>query len=114
MSVNTMKITLSFITRLLVKLYFLILPNTNIWLHIDYNRGNLLVRAIPSLTCIVQRFPRSAILLSTCTHIVRINTPKIGKILKAEINLLVLKLTYFGQFAANFWKLGLRIYVRVF
>ena len=30
MSVNTMKITRSFIMRLLVKLYFLILPNTNI------------------------------------------------------------------------------------
>ena len=49
-----------------------------------------------------------------CTCIVKINTPKIGKILKVEINLSVLKLMYLGQFVSDLSKLSLKIYVRSF
>ena len=44
----------------------------------------------------------------------KINTPKIGKILKVEINLSVLKLMYLSQFALDLSKHGLKIYVRMF
>ena len=46
-----------------------------------------------------------------CTRIVKINTPKIGKILKVAINLSVLKLTYLGQFVSDLSKLGLKFLV---
>ena len=43
-----------------------------------------------------------------------INTLKIGKILKVELNLSVLKFMYLGSFASDLSKLGLKMYVRVF
>ena len=50
---------------------------------------------------------------SLYTHC-EINTPKINKILKVEINLSVLKFMYLGQIALDLSKLGLKTYVRVF
>ena len=44
-----------------------------------------------------------------CTCMVKIITLRIGKILKVEINLSVLKLTYFGQFVSDLSKFGLKI-----
>ena len=48
------------------------------------------------------------------TRIEKINTLKIGTILKVEINLSVLKLMYLSQFESDLSKLGLKIEVRVF
>ena len=61
------------------------------------------------LTSILQIFLHSGILFNgTC--IVKIyNTPNIGKILKVEIKLSVLKFMYLGQFASDLSKLGLKI-----
>ena len=44
----------------------------------------------------------------------KINTPKIGEILKVEINLSLLKLIYLGQFVSDLRKLGPAILLRVF
>ena len=49
-----------------------------------------------------------------CACIVKINTRKIGKILKVESNLSLLKLMYLSYFVSDLSKLGLKIYVRVF
>ena len=43
----------------------------------------------------------------------KINTLKIGKILKAEINLSVLKFMYLGQFTLDLSKCGLKMHVGV-
>ena len=49
-----------------------------------------------------------------CTNIVKINTTKIGKTLKVEINLSVLKFMHLGQFLLDSNKLGSKIKVRMF
>ena len=43
------------------------------------------------------------------THIVKINTPKIDKIVKVEINLLVFSFMHLGQVSSNLSKIGLEI-----
>ena len=52
--------------------------------------------------------------ISQCTCIVKINTPKIYKIYKVEINLSPLKLMYLDQFVSDLSDLGLNIQVIVF
>ena len=59
--------------------------------------------------CCLQQFTSS---VNIC--IVKIISPKIGKILKVEINLSFLKLMYLGQLVSDLSKLGLKIVVRVF
>ena len=44
----------------------------------------------------------------------KINTPKIDKIMKIEINLSFLKFMYLGQVVSDLSKLDLKIEVRVF
>ena len=47
--------------------------------------------------------------ITECTHILKINTPKIDKVLKVEINLSVLEFMYFDQIELDLSKLGLNI-----
>ena len=60
------------------------------------------------LTCVLQVFPHSGV-FRLSVQIVKINTPKVDKILKVESNFSVLKFMYLSQIASDLSKPGLKI-----